>query len=72
VRFLQRMQRPSLVDCNAPIHHPPVVERGVADTGRGAEILEMNSGLRLFQRLQDLLSTNIVSSPIFLLLVVDF
>ncbi len=66
------MQRPSLVDCNAPIPPPPVVERGVADIGRGAEILEMNSGLRLFQRLQDLLSTNIVSSPIFLLLVVDF
>jgi len=72
VRFLQPMQRPSLVDCNAPIHHPPVVERGVADSGLDAEILEMNSGLRLFQRLQDLLSTNIDSSAIFSLLVVDF
>ena len=66
------MQRPSLVDSNAPIHRPPVVERGVADSGLGAEILEMNSGLRLFQRLQDLLSTNIDSSAIFSLLVVDF
>jgi hypothetical protein len=66
------MQRPSLVDCNAPIHHPPVVERGVAESGLGAEILEMNSGLCLFQRLQDLLSTNIDSSAIFSLLVVDF
>jgi hypothetical protein len=66
------MRRPSLVVCNAPIHHPPVVERDVAHTGLGAEILEMNPGLRLFQRLQDLFSTNLDSSSLFLFLAVDF
>jgi hypothetical protein len=66
------MQRPSLVDFDAPIHHPPLVERDVAHTGLRAKILEMNPGLRLFQRLQDLFSTNLDSSSLFLFFAVDF